>query len=150
MSEGRVRDGGPKEAERRTERTREIHRLIAALLARHGHAPSIRDLAAAADCSVSTVHRHLGILERQGVLRRRGGLARSLLLVPQAETAAIGATEGRLEEHAAAFEERALHFERLLPPGLMVPVEVELALRAACFRGYAHGVRWAERQIAPR
>lgn len=54
---------------------------IAAYWAGHGYAPSLRDVAAGLGLAVSTVHHHVLLLERAGMLESTPGLMRSLRVV---------------------------------------------------------------------
>jgi DNA-binding MarR family transcriptional regulator len=143
------------------------HDFIIDFIVEHGHVPSVREIAAAIGRSPSTVHRHLRELERDGLIRRRPGLARSLVLVSggqasererdchrererylDREREAIASLGEMLEEQAASFEADVARAEAIIGPGVPVTREVMQALRAACFHGYAVGVRWAAAQIA--
>jgi len=55
-----------------THRQRQILETIRSLLARHGRTPTLKDIARRVGlASVSTVHKHLELLEARGLVRRR-------------------------------------------------------------------------------
>lgn len=132
-----------------------VQRFLVQFLVIHGHAPSVREIAEGIGRSPSTVHRHLRDLEELGVLRRGAGLARCLVLVPGGGAStdvplADWTVVDELERQAREFESAADEAEALVAAGSVVAPDVEHALRAACFRGYAHGVRWAAGQAVAR
>lgn len=62
------------------------HRLATTVedfIDRHGHAPSVRELSVAMNRAPSTVHHHLMALESLGVIRRRRGRARTIVVNSQ-------------------------------------------------------------------
>lgn len=67
-----------------TLRQREVLQYIAAFVAKHGYAPSMRDIAEGVGLvSTSSVLRLLQVLEERGAIVRTPGLSRSIRLVQQ-------------------------------------------------------------------
>jgi SOS-response transcriptional repressor LexA len=68
-----------------TARRRQILACIRTYIAEHGYAPAVRDIMAAVGLeSPSTIHHHLGELERAGYIQRGGqGRSRALRLVDE-------------------------------------------------------------------
>ncbi len=66
-------------------RQRQILDFIAQYIQRNGSAPTLLDIAKAINVSsLATVHEHLAAMQRKGVIRRRGGISRSIeILVPE-------------------------------------------------------------------
>ena len=69
-----------------THRQREILEAIRSHVARHGRAPTLMEIARRVGlASVSTVHKHLELLEERGLVRRRRkGRRQAIDLLPQA------------------------------------------------------------------
>jgi repressor LexA len=64
--------------------------VIAWFVEKVGYPPTVRELAIELGCSVSTVHKALAKLERQGRIIREPGKARTLRIIEQAPTAPGG------------------------------------------------------------
>lgn len=141
----------------------------------HGYPPSLREIAQAASCGVSTVHRALEALEERGEISRTPGVARSITIT--AESARRWVRRRRLLELAADFELAAAHEAEFVVDGegdhacegetddepgcpacgrasracsCLDQEDVTLAtvghaIRCALFRGYALGIRRAIR-----
>jgi DNA-binding MarR family transcriptional regulator len=62
-------------------RTLTIYKEMQRFVDLHGYVPSLRELAAIAGCSPSTVKRHLERLQAAGCIRRAGRSARSYVMV---------------------------------------------------------------------
>jgi DNA-binding transcriptional regulator YhcF (GntR family) len=130
-------------------------------LAENGHSPSMRELASLAEVSVSTVHRYLAQLERDGLLRRPQGLARCLVLLDRGEeegeqrddessgdlAAFVDRGSSALATAARYVEQVAWRNEIEIPPMRSSP-PLERLTRTAGMRGFAAGLRAAERLVA--
>jgi histidine triad (HIT) family protein len=71
-----------------TPRQREYLDFIAGYAARHGHAPAEVELAAHFQVTPASVHAMIVALDRRGLITRRPGVPRSILLVEQVAPAA--------------------------------------------------------------
>ena len=58
-----------------------IIEYIGVYIAGHGYGPTIREIAENVGCALSNAHRHLGRLERDGVITRKRNIARSIAFV---------------------------------------------------------------------
>ncbi len=66
-----------------TKRQQEVLQFVSDFIERRGYAPSLEEIAGALDLSsVSTVHKHLGNLQRKGLLAREWNRSRSLVVAP--------------------------------------------------------------------
>jgi repressor LexA len=72
-----------------TRRQKEILEAVLSLTAELGRAPTLLDIASRVGlASVSTVHKHLELLEERGLLRRRHGRRRTIELLPAGQAGA--------------------------------------------------------------
>jgi len=72
-----------------TRRQKEILGAVRSLTAEHGRAPTLQEIASRVGlASVSTVHKHVELLEGRGLLRRRRGRRREIELLPEAHLGA--------------------------------------------------------------
>lgn len=72
-----------------TPRQAALYRWIAEFARLNGYAPSFDEMAAALGVTISTVHEHLGNLERKGYLRRQFNTARGITCI--VSVSALGA-----------------------------------------------------------
>lgn len=86
-----------------TKRQKEVLQFVSNFIERRGYAPSLEEIARALRLSsVSTVHKHLGNLQRKGLLAREWNRSRSLVVTPP--PAKAGAVEIPLLGTVAAGE----------------------------------------------
>lgn len=60
---------------------REIVDFISQYIQRYGYAPTLKEIAEAADITVTTIFEHLDVLEKKGVLRKSSGQVRGLEII---------------------------------------------------------------------
>lgn len=60
---------------------REILDFISQYIQRFGYAPTLKEIADAADTTVTTIFEHLDVLEKKGVLRKSSGQTRGLEII---------------------------------------------------------------------
>ena len=76
----------PKLAPELTDRQEQIVAAVATLTARHGYAPSLREVAGAVGVHPSRAARLANVAVRKGYLRHAPGVARSWRVVPREAT----------------------------------------------------------------
>jgi repressor LexA len=69
---------------KKDERTERIYLYIRQYVAREGFPPSLREIAAACQCGVSTAMYQLELLEAEGVIARKPGRFRGIKLIGDA------------------------------------------------------------------
>ena len=113
-----------------TKRQKEVLKFVSDFIERRGYAPSLEEIAGALKLSsVSTVHKHLGNLQRKGLLAREWNRSRSLVIAPP--PAKAGAVEIPLLGTVAAGEpiEAVPHPDTLSVPADLVGRRRAFALR---------------------
>lgn len=60
-----------------------VHEYLKQYIKKYGFAPSVREIGESVGLAISTVHRHLENLERDGVIRRKKNSPRAMALVDE-------------------------------------------------------------------